>query len=116
MSKDFDLDLQPLGDRVLLKRVEEESKTSGGILLPDTAKEKPQMAIVVAVGGGLRSEDGNIVPMTVKVGDTVLLGKWGGTDLKINGQEYTMIKESEILAVVKGGMSVNSCGSCKGCC
>lgn len=116
MSKDFDLDLQPLSDRVLLKRVEEESKTSGGILLPDTAKEKPQMATVVAVGPGLRSDDGNIVPMTVKVGDTVLLGKWGGTDLKVNGQEYTMIKESEILAVVHGCVSVNACGSCKGCC
>ena len=93
--------IRPLHDRVLVKRLEENTKTAGGIIIPDTAKEKPSEGIVEAVGDGYRAEVGQIVPLNVKVGDKVLFGKWSGTEVKVNGEERLIIKEAEILAVVE---------------
>jgi len=95
------MNIKPLHDKVLVKRVDEESKTSGGIIIPDTAKEKPSEGIVEAVGNGFRAEDGKVLPMSVKVGDRVLFGKWAGTEVKINGEARLIIKESDILAIVE---------------
>jgi chaperonin GroES len=86
---------------VLLKRVDEENKTAGGIIIPDTAKEKPSEGIVEAVGNGFRAEDGKILPMTVKAGDRVLFGKWAGTEIKVDGETRLIVKESDILAIVE---------------
>ena len=94
------MSFRPLGDRVLVKRVEEEAKTKGGIIIPDTAKEKPQEGEVVAVGPGARDEAGNLVPLGVNAGDRVLFGKWSGTEVKIDGQELLIMKESDIMGVV----------------
>ena len=91
----------PLHDRVMLRRIEAEEKTPGGIIIPDTAKEKPVEAEVMAVGPGARDESGRIVPLDVKVGDRVLFGKWTGTDVIIDGEERLIVKESEILGVIK---------------
>jgi chaperonin GroES len=91
---------RPLGDRVLVKRVEEESKTKGGIIIPDTAKEKPQEGEVKAVGPGARDEDGKRVEMDVKVGDRILFGKWSGTEIKLEGEDLIIMKESDILGVM----------------
>jgi len=91
---------RPLGDRVLVKRVEEETKTKGGIIIPDTAKEKPQEGEVVAVGPGARDDSGKIQPLDVKAGDRILFGKWSGTEVKIDGQEVLIMKESDILGVI----------------
>ena len=91
---------RPLHDRVVLRRLEGEEKTKGGIIIPDTAKEKPQEGEVVAVGLGARDEAGNLVPLDVKAGDRVLFGKWSGTEVKIDGQELLIMKESDILGVV----------------
>ncbi len=91
---------RPLHDRVVLRRLEGEEKTKGGIIIPDTAKEKPQEGEVVAVGPGARDESGNIVPLDVKAGDRVLFGKWSGTEVKIDGQELLIMKESDILGIV----------------
>ena len=93
--------IKPLHDRVLVKRVEEVTKTAGGIIIPDTAKEKPSEGIVEAVGNGFRAEDGKIVPMSVKEGDKVLFGKWSGSEVKINGEERLLIKEPEILGIIE---------------
>lgn len=92
--------LRPLGDRVLVKRVEEETKTKGGIIIPDTAKEKPQEGEVVAVGPGSRDEDGEYIALDVSVGDRILFGKWGGTEVKIDGDDLLILKESDILGVL----------------
>lgn len=92
--------IKPLHDRVLIKRVEATTKTAGGIIIPDTAKEKPSEGIVEAVGNGFRAEDGKIVPMSVKEGDKVLFAKWSGTEVKVNGEDRVIIKESEILGVI----------------
>ncbi len=92
---------RPLHDRVLIKVLDSEEKTSGGIIIPDTAKEKPQEGEVVAVGPGAKSEDGKILPMDVKVGDIVLFGKWSGTEVKIDEIEYSIMKESDIMGVSK---------------
>ena len=92
---------RPLHDRVLVKRTDSEEKTSGGIIIPDTAKEKPQEGEVVAVGPGAKSEDGKIVSMDVKVGDIVLFGKWSGTEIKIDGTEYSIMKESDVMGIAK---------------
>ena len=92
---------RPLHDRVLIKVLDSDEKTSGGIIIPDTAKEKPQEGEVVAVGPGAKSEDGKISPMDVKVGDIVLFGKWSGTEVKIDGTEYSIMKESDIMGVSK---------------
>jgi len=91
---------RPLGDRVLVKRVEEESKTKGGIIIPDTAKEKPQEGEVVAVGPGAREESGKVQPLDVKPGDRILFGKWSGSEVKLDGQDLLIMKESDILGVL----------------
>jgi len=92
---------RPLHDRVLIKFLDSEEKTAGGLIIPDTAKEKPQEGEVVAVGPGAKSEDGKISPMDVKVGDIVLFGKWSGTEVKIDGTEYSIMKESDIMGITK---------------
>ncbi len=92
---------RPLGDRVVVKRVEEESKTKGGIIIPDTAKEKPQEGQVLSVGPGARDDDGKRVEMDVKAGDRILFGKWSGTEVKIDGDDLIIMKESDILGVVE---------------
>lgn len=90
----------PLKDRVLLKRVDQEAKTPGGIIIPDTAKEKPVEGEVLAVGSGIRDEQGNLYPLEVKVGDKVLFSKWGGNEVKIDGCDYVIMKESDILGIL----------------
>ncbi|MBR3676777.1 MAG: co-chaperone GroES [Alphaproteobacteria bacterium] len=95
------MNIKPLHDKVLIKRVDEETRTAGGIIIPDTAKEKPSEGIVEAVGNGFRTEEGKILPMTVKVGDRVLFAKWGGTEIKLGGETRLIVKESDILAVVE---------------
>jgi chaperonin GroES len=91
---------RPLHDRVLLRRLESESKTSGGIIIPDTAKEKPAQAEVVAVGTGVRDEHGKLQPLAVSVGDTVLFSKWSGSEVSIDGEELLVVKESDIMGVL----------------
>ena len=93
---------RPLGDRVLVKRVEEEEKTRGGIIIPDTAKEKPQEGEVLSVGPGARDDSGKIQPLDVKVGDRILFGKWSGTEVKLDGEDLIIMKESDILGVLEG--------------
>lgn len=93
--------IRPLHDRILVRRVESEEKTSGGIIIPDTAKEKPQQAEVLAVGSGIRDESGKLIPLDIKVGDTVLFTKWGGTEVKVDGEELLIMKESDVLGIVE---------------
>ena len=93
--------LRPLNDRVIVKRLEEEEKTVGGIIIPDTAKEKPQQARVVAVGKGRTLENGQVHPLTVKEGDRVLFGKYAGTEIKIDGEEHLIMREDDILAILQ---------------
>jgi chaperonin GroES len=92
---------RPLHDRVVVKRIEQEDKTKGGIIIPDTAKEKPQEGEVIAVGPGGRNEDGEIVPLDVKAGDRVLFGKWSGTEVKIDDEELLIMKESDLLGIIE---------------
>ncbi|MCF8469689.1 MAG: co-chaperone GroES [Parvibaculum sp.] len=96
---------RPLHDRVVVRRVEEESKTAGGIIIPDTAQEKPSQGEIVAVGPGARGEDGKVVALDVKAGDRVLFGKWSGTEVKIDGEELLIMKESDIMGVLEGAAS-----------
>ena len=91
---------RPLHDRVVVKRLEEDTKTAGGIIIPDTAKEKPQQGKVVAVGPGGRDETGKVTPLDVKAGDTVLFGKWSGTEVKIDGEDLLIMKESDIMGII----------------
>jgi len=91
---------RPLHDRVLIRRIEAAEKTAGGIIIPDTAKEKPQEGEVVSAGSGARAEDGTIVPLDVKAGDKILFGKWSGTEVKIDGEDLLIMKESDILGIV----------------
>lgn len=93
--------LRPLQDRIIVKRLEEENVTAGGILIPDTAKEKPQKGEIVAVGNGKRTEDGKVIPVDLKVGDKILFGKYAGTDVKIEGNEYLIMREDDILGVIE---------------
>ena len=93
---------RPLQDRVVVRRLEEESKTAGGIIIPDTAKEKPMQGEVVAVGKGARDDKGNLIAPDVKAGDRVLFGKWSGTEVKIDGEELLIMKESDILGIIEG--------------
>jgi len=93
--------LRPLHDRIIVKRIEEEEKTVGGIIIPDTAKEKPQQGKVIAVGKGKILENGKVNPMTIKKGDRVLFGKYAGTDIKIDGEEHLIMREDDILAIVQ---------------
>ncbi len=92
--------IRPLDDRIVVKAVEAEEKSAGGILLPDTAKEKPSRAVVVAVGEGPRNDEGKRLPLTVNVGDEILYGKYAGNDIKWNGEEYKILRESEVLALI----------------
>jgi chaperonin GroES len=92
---------RPLHDRVLIRRVESEEKTAGGIIIPDTAKEKPMEGEVVAAGPGARGEDGKLQPMDVKAGDRVLFGKWSGTEVKLEGEELIIMKESDVMGVIE---------------
>jgi len=92
--------IRPLHDKVLVERIEGEQKTAGGIIIPDTAKEKPMEGKIVAVGNGARDENGKVHPLDVKQGDKVLFAKWGGTEIKVDGKEYLIMKESDILAIV----------------
>ena len=91
---------RPLHDRVLVRRVEAEEKTAGGIIIPDTAKEKPQEGEVVSAGNGLKAEDGKVTPLDVKAGDRILFGKWSGTEVKIDGEDLLIMKESDILGII----------------
>ena len=96
------MNFRPLHDRVAVKRVEEEQRTKGGLIIPDTAKEKPMQGEVLAVGPGARDEGGDLVPMSVRVGDRVLFGKWSGTEVKIDDEEVLIMKESDIMGVLEG--------------
>ena len=93
---------RPLHDRVVVRRIESEDKTAGGIIIPDTAKEKPQEGEVIAVGPGGRDEAGKLIPLDVKAGDRILFGKWSGTEVKIDGTEYLIMKESDVMGIVEG--------------
>src|SRR5574338_1433942 len=93
---------RPLHDRVLIRRIEQDEKTAGGIIIPDTAKEKPQEGEIIAVGSGARDESGKLVPLDVKAGDRILFGKWSGTEVKIDGEDLLIMKESDILGVLEG--------------
>ena len=93
---------KPLHDRVLIEVLDGDEKTAGGIIIPDTAKEKPQEGKVVAIGSGIKTEDGKVLPMDVNVGDKALFGKWSGTEVKIDGKEYSIMKESDIMGITKG--------------
>ncbi|HEX6118775.1 MAG TPA: co-chaperone GroES [Dongiaceae bacterium] len=95
------MSFRPLHDRVLVRRIDADEKTAGGIIIPDTAKEKPQRGEVIAVGAGTRTEEGRLTPLDVKVGDEVLFGKWSGTEVKIDGEDLLIMKESDILGVVE---------------
>ena len=94
------MDFRPLHDRVLVKRLESDEKTAGGLIIPDAAKEKPQEGEIVAVGSGARKDSGEVVPMDVKAGDKVLFGKWSGTEVKLDGQDLLIMKESDIMGVL----------------
>ena len=93
---------RPLHDRVLVRRVEQVEKTAGGIIIPDTAKEKPQEGEVIAAGAGIKTEDGKITPLDVKAGDRILFGKWSGTEVRVDGEDLLIMKESDILGIIEG--------------
>ena len=95
------MNFRPLHDRLVLRRIEEDTKTKGGIIIPDTAQEKPMQGEVIAVGPGGRDESGKLIPIDLKPGDTVLFGKWSGTEVKIEGEELLIMKESEIMGVIE---------------
>ncbi|MBB3965764.1 co-chaperone GroES [Rhizobium metallidurans] len=95
------MSFRPLHDRILVRRVESEEKTKGGIIIPDTAKEKPQEGEVIAVGPGARNEAGQIQPLDVKAGDRILFGKWSGTEIKINGEDLLIMKESDVMGIIE---------------
>ena len=95
------MNFRPLHDRVLVRRVEAEEKKAGGIIIPDTAKEKPQEGEVVAAGAGAKAEDGKVTPLDVKAGDRILFGKYAGTEIKVNGEEHIILREDEVLGVIE---------------
>jgi chaperonin GroES len=97
-----EMKIRPLQDRVIVKRLEEEEKTKGGIIIPDTAKEKPQEGKVIAVGKGKVTEEGKVIPLDVKVGDKILFGKYSGTEVKIGGEEHLIMREEDILGILEG--------------
>jgi chaperonin GroES len=101
LSMEENMAFRPLHDRILVRRVESEEKTKGGIIIPDTAKEKPQEGEVIAVGPGARSEQGQIQPLDVKVGDRILFGKWSGTEIKIDGEDLLIMKESDVMGIIE---------------
>jgi chaperonin GroES len=102
------MDIRPLHDRVVVRRIDEDDRTVGGIIIPDTAKEKPMQGEVVAVGPGARDEDGDRIEMDVKVGDRILFGKWSGTEVKLGGEELLIMKESDIMGVIEAGAGATS--------
>jgi len=95
------MNFQPLHDRVLVERLEEENKTKSGIIIPDTAKEKPMEGRVIAIGSGIKDDKGNVSPLDVKVGNKILFAKWGGTEVKLDNKEYLIMKESDILGIIQ---------------
>ena len=95
------MNIRPLHDRVVIERIEQDERTAGGIIIPDTAKEKPMEGKIVAVGPGARSDDGKLHPLDVKVGDRVLFGKWSGTEVKLDGKDFIVMKESDIMGVIE---------------
>jgi chaperonin GroES len=95
-----EINFRPLHDRVVVRRIEAEAKTKGGIIIPDTVKEKPQEGEIVAVGSGARDEAGKIVPLDVKAGDRILFGKWSGTEIKINGEDLLIMKEADVMGII----------------
>ena len=97
---------RPLHDRVVVRRVESDTKTAGGIIIPDTAKEKPQEGEVIAAGAGSKAEDGTVTPLDVKAGDRILFGKWSGTEVRLNGEDLLIMKESDILGIVESQTAV----------
>ena len=99
---------RPLHDRVLVKRVEEEARTKGGIIIPDTAKEKPMQGEVLAVGPGARDERGELVPLDVRPGDRILFGKWSGTEVRMDGEELLIMKESDVMGIVEEGAALKA--------
>jgi chaperonin GroES len=101
MARTADLNVRPLHNRILVRRMQEEEKTAGGIIIPDTAKEKPQRGEVVATGKGRVLEDGKLLPLEVRVGDKILFSKYSGTELKLEGEEYLMISEDDVLGVIQ---------------
>ena len=98
--------IRPLQDRLIIKRVAEENKTKGGIIIPDTAKEKPMEGEIVAVGPGARDEKGTLVPLDVKKGDRILFGKWSGTEIKLDGEDLLIMKESDIMGIIEGSAAM----------
>lgn len=96
------VNVRPLHDRILIRRIEEQETVKGGIIIPDTAKEKPQEGEVIAVGNGRKTEDGKVIPLDVKAGDRILFGKYSGTEIKIEGEEYLILREEEVLGVIEG--------------
>jgi chaperonin GroES len=99
------MEFVPLHDRVLVRRIEGEDRTKGGLIIPDSAKEKPAEAEVIAVGEGARKDTGELIPMAVKAGDRILFGKWSGTEVKIEGEDYLIIKESDVLGILQGDIA-----------
>ena len=99
---------RPLHDRVLVRRVDQLEKTAGGIIIPDTAKEKPQEGEVIAAGAGLKNEEGKLTPLDVKAGDRILFGKWSGTEVRVDGEDLLIMKESDILGIIEGKVSVRA--------
>jgi len=95
------MNIRPLHDRIIIERIEEETRTAGGLIIPDSAKEKPFEGKVIAVGKGKKTEDGKVLPLDVKVGDRVLFGKYSGTEIKVDGNEYLMMREDDVLAVIE---------------
>jgi chaperonin GroES len=102
------MQFRPLHDRVLVKRIDEEQKSAGGIIIPDTAKEKPMQGEIIAVGNGAKNDKGEVTPLDVKAGDRILFGKWSGTEVKLDGEEYLIMKESDIMGVLDNGASVKA--------
>ena len=96
------MNFRPLHDRILIKRIEEKETAKGGIIIPDTAKEKPQEGEVIAVGNGKKTEDGNIIPLDVKAGDRILFGKYSGAEIKMEGEEFLILREDEVLGIIEG--------------
>jgi len=96
------MNLRPLQDRILIKRIEEKEAAKGGIIIPDSAKEKPQKGEVIAVGNGKKNEDGNLIPLDVKAGDRILFGKYSGAEIKMDGQEFLILREEEVLGIIEG--------------
>ena len=102
------MNFRPLHDRVLVKRVEEEARTRGGVIIPDTAKEKPMQGEVLAVGPGARDDKGELVPLDVRPGDRILFGKWSGTEVKMDGEELLIMKESDVMGIVERGAALEA--------